>query len=136
MSPELDDALCRDFPLLYRTRRGRAGQTCMAFGFCCGDGWEPLIRRLSEKLEALIAELPDDEGRPTAFQVKEKFGGLRFYMSSETPEMSAAIKEAERAAAHTCEECSAPGRPRSGGWIQTLCDKCAAPSPSNDGETK
>jgi hypothetical protein len=124
MTPELDEALVRDFPNLYRDRNASMQVTCMCWGFP-GDGWEPLIRELSEKLETMILALPED-GRHhvRASQVKEKFGTLRFYMSAETDEMSAAIREAERKSAVTCEICGQPGKSREGGWILTLCDKC------------
>lgn len=125
MRADLDSALVRDFPLLYADRRAPMTHTCMCWGFECGDGWEPLIRRLSEKLEPMIRAFPDGE-RPRASQVKEKFGTLRFYMTGETPEMTAAISAAYEESCRTCEQCGAPGTRRGGGWIQTLCDKCHA----------
>jgi hypothetical protein len=125
MRPELDEALCRDFPLLYRDRHAPKHTTCMCWGFP-GDGWEPLIRRLSVKLEAAIAVMPEDERELCrAFQVKEKYGTLRFYMTTETEEMSEWIAEAEDESAVTCEECGAPGRLRSKGWLYTACDEHA-----------
>jgi len=54
MKKELDDALCLDFPLLFRDRRGDKMKTCMVWGFCCGDYWEPFVRRIAEKLEPMI----------------------------------------------------------------------------------
>jgi hypothetical protein len=123
MRDDLDEALVRDFPNLYRMRHGDMRDTCMCWGFP-GDGWEPLIRRLSEKLEAEILK-QEDTSLFYADQVKEKFGGLRFYMSADTGAMDAAIREAEAEAWKTCECCGAPGKPRGGGWIKTLCDECA-----------
>lgn len=64
-----------------------------------------------------------DTYRPV--QIKEKFGGLRYYMGSETKAMTEAISEAERKSFETCEQCGAPGKLRRGGWISTLCDICA-----------
>ena len=147
MKKELDEALVRDFPKLYKDRFRSMRETCMCWGFDVGDGWEPIIRRLSEKLEQLIAVIPEPKMMPAgtskfgdypehpeyelprAVQVKEKFGGLRFYMSSESDEMYEAIKEAEAEAWKTCEVCGSPGKPRGGGWIRTLCDACAAARP-------
>jgi hypothetical protein len=127
MREELDDALCRDFPNLYKDRHASMRETCMCWGFDVGEGWEPLIRRASEKLEALILALPEEaRAKVCASQVKEKFGTLRFYMTSETPEMSAVIREAEKASGETCEKCGQPGELRSGGWWVTLCDPCLA----------
>lgn len=62
---------------------------------------------------------------PRASQVKEKFGCLRFYMSSETDEMSDLIEEAEEESSVTCSNCGLPGLPgNKGGWITTLCSLC------------
>ena len=55
MKQELDDKLVKDFPLLYGDRHGDMRKTCMVWGFSCSDGWEPLIRELSSKLEPMIA---------------------------------------------------------------------------------
>lgn len=60
---------------------------------------------------------------PRAAQVKEKFAGLRVYMTEYTPEINAAIDEAEEESLKTCETCGEPGIVRSGGWALTLCDK-------------
>lgn len=62
---------------------------------------------------------------PRASQVKEKFGTLRFYMSSGTDEIYKHIDEAEKKSGEICEGCGAPGIRRGGGWIVTLCDSCA-----------
>lgn len=137
MRKELDEALTSDFPLLYRDRHGNMRQTCMVWGFP-GDGWEPLIRRLSEKLETLIQEYKDsnpdvpDYELPRAVQVKEKFGGLRFYMSHYLGDLADVmvplIMAAEEESLTICERCGAPGelRGRKSGraWILTLCDDC------------
>lgn len=56
-------------------------------------------------------------------QIKEKFGGLRFYYSGGNNEISGMVTMAESWAAHTCETCGDRGEHRSGGWIRTLCDK-------------
>lgn len=104
----LHEALIRDFPGLY---------TSLDWGFECGDGWEPLIRRLSAILEPLGAK---------ATQVKEKFGTLRFYAAACTDAAHDAIDAAENESETTCEDCGLPGALRSDSWIRTLCDKDAA----------
>jgi hypothetical protein len=129
MKKELDDALCRDFPLTFRDRHASMQVTCMCWGFDVEDGWEPLIRRAAEKIEAAILKLPEaDREHVCASQVKEKFGTLRLYFTSENEEISAAIKEAEEASEVTCEDCGAAGSLRKGGWLRTLCDACHAES--------
>lgn len=131
MSPELDKRLVETFPLLYRDRHASMRETCMCWGFDHGDGWFDIIWEASSKIEPIIASLiekyKDDkdfqEYPPRATQVKEKFGTLRFYMSSETVEISKIIDEAESKSEVTCEDCGKPGVLRKGGWLRTLCDE-------------
>ena len=57
-------------------------------------------------------------------QVKEKFGGLRFYIGSADKEFFDAIDAAEEESYTICEECGQPGILREDlGWILTLCDE-------------
>lgn len=56
MDQKLQKKLNEDFPLLYSDIGCTPQRSCMAFGFEFDDGWEPLIRALSEKLEVLIEE--------------------------------------------------------------------------------
>lgn len=55
-------------------------------------------------------------------QIKEKFGGLRFYYEGGDDEISGMVRIAERWTNKTCETCGNKGERRSGGWIRTLCD--------------
>lgn len=130
MRQDLDEALVRDFPNLYTDRNAPMSVTCMCWGFDVGDGWEPLVRELSAALEALIVKLPDGERENyRAMQVKEKFGGLRFYMTCSTDEMQALIDEAERKSYETCEACGQQGCVRKGSWIRVRCDGCSEGAP-------
>lgn len=141
MKKELDEALVRDFPNLYADRFADMRQTAMCWGFDCGDGWEPIIRRLSEKLEAMINALPEPKTvpagtckfgdypahtpqKPRASQVKEKWGTLSFYLNYGTQEMYDEIDEASYESSVTCEECGEPGVCRDGSYVRTLCDVC------------
>lgn len=126
MDRELDDKLVAEFPNLYRDRHGSPSATCMCWGFEVSNGWFELIYDLSNKLEALILEMPDAERKNCkASQTKEKFGGLRFSMDGETEAMSALIDEAEALSYHICEECGAAGERRGGHYIKVACDKHA-----------
>jgi hypothetical protein len=55
-------------------------------------------------------------------QIKEKFGGLRFYYYGGDDHISGMVRMAEIWAGRTCEKCGDKGERRSGGWIRTLCD--------------
>lgn len=70
--------------------------------------------------EAALAKAIED--LPVIRQIKEKFGGLRFYVSCSNDEIHNYIAFAEQMSYRTCEVCGAPGERRSGNWIKTLCD--------------
>ncbi len=86
-----------------------------------GEGWHPLVRQLAADLDALVP------GRWQVQQVKEKFGGLRFYAEvyrdhDRSLQAFELIHKAEAASFTICEVCGQPGSRREGGWIRTLCD--------------
>jgi len=93
---------------------------------CCIEtdaGWWPII----EALCGNIQRHTDWPGRPVVEQVvveqiKEKFGGLRFYYSGGDEKIAGMVQMAESWAARACERCGAPGVSRPGGWVRTLCD--------------
>lgn len=127
MKKELDEALVRDFPKLYTDRNAPMDVTCMCWGFETGDGWEPLIRECSAKLEAINSKIENPDQWIRASQVKEKFGTLRFYLSS-TPveyadEADKIVDDAEEKSGVTCEVCGEPGDTYGGSWLQTVCEK-------------
>jgi hypothetical protein len=73
-------------------------------------------------MKAEFNEVPPPMPHITASQVKEKFGGLRFYTNGYTDEVSGMIRMAESMSYRTCEVCGSPGRSNNYGWISTLCD--------------
>jgi len=90
----------------------------------CGPGWYALIDELSSKLEKMIIELDLPKyDRPVATQIKEKYGTLRFYLSTETDEMSDAIEEADEKSETICEVCGKEGKLYDTGWYVVRCDK-------------
>jgi hypothetical protein len=64
---------------------------------------------------------------PVAHQVKEKFGGLRFYTSNALDEDWAYIRFAEWMSYNTCETCGATRdvKQYNRSWIATRCATCA-----------
>lgn len=84
-------------------------------GFSCGWGWAPILLNLCEELRK-----QEIEGK--ILQVKEKFGGLRFYFTNERAE--SLIRSAENLSLTTCEFCGAEGHTQDRRWIKTLCDDC------------
>jgi hypothetical protein len=60
---------------------------------------------------------------PTIMQIKEKFGGLRFYIHGGDDATDHYVEFAESLASRTCEICGSSGEARNTGWMKTLCDK-------------
>ncbi len=122
-------ALIKAAPLLYRLYGTDSGWP-MRWGFSCHDGWFDILLDLSRKIEAELqamqaAGTPAD-ALPHALQVKEKFGGLRFYINRQSEQWTDWIKEAEAEAFKTCERCGAPGAMyERRGYLQTMCQLCA-----------
>lgn len=80
-------------------------------------GWYPLIKNL-------INELINLGWDKQVTQVKEKFGGLRFYINGGSDEMYNKITEAEKLSHETCELCGKKGELRTKiRWFTTLCDE-------------
>lgn len=86
------------------------------FGVECDPGWDQLIFHLCEKLD--FARFSG-----VVMQIKEKFGGLRFYVNGATPSDYELIREVENESYKTCEICGAPGEPTDLGWMKTVCDE-------------
>lgn len=82
-----------------------------------GKGWSPIVERLWRLCKAQNPPVMVE-------QVKEKFGGLRFYVGECSDEVYDVIVKGENESYTVCEDCGKPGRERPGGWILTLCDEC------------
>lgn len=119
MRKQLENKLYNDFPNLYRQRNLSIQESCMPWGFECGDGWFDIIYQLSKNITDLD---PDVQ----AVQVKEKWGELRFYINGGTNEVYDLIDEATELSLKTCEECGTRENVTTNdcGWVSTLCDKC------------
>ncbi len=109
-------------------------------GFAVGAGWWPILEVLCRQIdsytkwrnstrESLLKDNPHDHLIPDAVpqvvveQIKEKFGGLRFYYQGGDEFIRGLETMAELWAGQTCETCGKPGERRSGGWIRTLCEE-------------
>lgn len=107
------------------------------FGVECNAGWKALYQPLID-----LCALYDVQ----VMQVKEKFGGLRFYvMGARQDELAMLISAAEAASFHTCEDCGVfgvcgwepdanqvykriyrvtTGTSETSGWVRSLCPEC------------
>jgi len=110
----LEKVLVKKYPKIFKDYGGDIRHTCMGWGMACGRGWFLLIDELCSKLS-------DDA---VAAQVKEKFGGLRFYLSGIEKDHEIE-QEYEDKSTKTCEECGNPAEVKNNrGWLKTICDPC------------
>lgn len=114
MNKELQQKIFDRFNFI---KKGLTYYDYMYFGIECDDGWYDLIWKLCEELEKLKFE-----GKVT--QVKEKFGGLRFYVSTANQEQFDLIYNYEEKSFNICETCGKEGKLNRGSWLKVLCDVC------------
>jgi hypothetical protein len=109
-------------------------ETCMCWGFECGDGWFNILNQLMSNIQHHIDWKNRKEevvAQVTLDQVKEKFGTLRFYYTGGDDYISGLVSMAESMSGVTCEGCGNPATtsqvdPEKGitGWIRTQCQPC------------
>lgn len=98
--------------------------------FECRSGWNEIIDRLCQSIcDAGLG------GKVIAGQVKEKFGGLRFYYEGssmltegEFKSLWSMLESAERESLVTCEGCGSRESVHANyiGYMRTLCPECRA----------
>lgn len=137
MKEELENSLYEKFPTILT-------DTCEVTGIVTkchldiGDGWYDLIVAIcngvlsnKDRHQANINLLTKigkqeeiKEYHPVkAVQIKEKFGGLRFYVSGGDEFDRGVIFSAEAMSRKICETCGQKGKTRDDGWMITLCDE-------------
>lgn len=142
MRAELENKLLKKHPKIFRQSNLPMTQTAMCWGIDCGDGWYPILdilcaniqhhldwhnaeggfeykRKLNEKDENHIPVRQVE-----ATQIKEKFGGLRFYYNGGDVHIEGMVCMAEALSDRTCESCGNAGEGRNMAWIKTLCEMC------------
>jgi hypothetical protein len=92
------------------------------------QGWFPLIIEIDKTISA---DFPDYQ----ICQIKEKFGGLRYYWEipldqredldyDKYQKIQDYVNQAEEKSLSICEKCGQPGQlDRSSGWLATRCEK-------------
>ncbi|MBK26098.1 MAG: hypothetical protein CME70_19025 [Halobacteriovorax sp.] len=140
MKQELQDKLFEKYPKIFRQKDLSMQETAMCWGIETGDGWYNILNVLCTNIQQHIdwnnctGKYEDQKQKfkcnrepipqVEAVQVKEKYGGLRFYYHGGDDRTSGMIAMAEAMSDYTCEECGAPGKQNTKGWIRTLCNGC------------
>lgn len=96
------------------------------FGIECGEGWKHLYQPIIDTVAEYNNKQENDDGKIEIHQVKEKFGGLRIYLSKYTDELRKMIESAEEESYHTCETCGKHiDKPIvENHWIYAECEDC------------
>lgn len=116
MNAELEEKLVKEFPKMFPHKRG--------FGFECGDGWYDLIHTLCVTIQNRIDNNQHLKiEQVVVAQVKEKFGGLRFYADGTDATIDGMIWFADEMSYHICEVCGAKGETNGTGWTRTTCEE-------------
>jgi len=138
MKPEeFDKYMCETYPEIFRERNLPMSQTCMCWGFEIGRGWYDILDKLCYGLELIRKQT----NLLVVFQqIKEKFGGARFYHTIDGEKcilddkeqqawcdiIDAMVDGAENTCEHTCAECGGDRYDMIviGRWIYDVCEKC------------
>lgn len=131
MTPKNANILKDTYPTVFGTYNRPPMEPFEVFGFQVLDGWFGIIAKLADDLE----KFKDVR----CVQVKEKFGGLRFYVEpvpgvewdDETrKKIYDLVENAQGESCVTCESCGDPGEvsntggKNSRGWLKCYCAPC------------
>jgi len=131
MSPENTKKLFEKYPKIFAQKELSPRQSLMSFGFECGDGWVGLIDELCGCLQWHTDK--NSYQQVEAIQVKEKFGGLRFYTNCKDKYLDGYIDFAEHLSFKVCDQCgSTKDITQTKGWVRTICKKCLEEKDNGD----
>ena len=107
------------------------------FFFECGDGWYGILSSLLYRINKQEEHIRNKNAYRVRHghdrikyesvkivQIKEKFGGLRFYYDGGDEYICGAVALAEDMSYKTCEECGDPGTVAEKGWYRVRCQEC------------
>lgn len=122
------------YPKIFQDYVGNPGQC----NWDVPDGWLPIIDTMCGAMQNYIDNVrrysngfsgPQSPPQVTCTQMKEKFGGLRFYTNGGDDEIEGMIKMAEYMCDNTCEVCGThENLGYTTGWISVRCETCKGDS--------
>ena len=127
MKTELQEKLFDKYHKIFRDKDESPMETAICWGIECGDGWYWLIDNLCSTIQRYYDNNGENLGfnQPIATQVKEKYGGLRFYTNGGDDTIHGMIWLAESLSYSICEKCGSQENVKTtSGWNVTLCESC------------
>lgn len=90
------------------------------------DGWRAAFgEQMCEEIQQVLNKFSSEVAEKFRItQIKEKFGGLRFYTNWSTVEIDKIIDKYENISYSTCIRCGSPAKWITKGWISPFCDNC------------
>lgn len=116
------EELIEKYPKIFKDYKGNPGRV----NWSCPTGWLDLVDRMCGLLQFDTDNNNHNGDHPQVecLQIKEKFGGLRFYTTDITPIQEGTIKFTENLSHDTCMECGSMKNVRSTtGWIANYCEE-------------
>jgi hypothetical protein len=118
------------YPKIFEDYQGNPGKVNW---YGVPTGWLPIIDKLcgaiQEYIDHHVSYTKDGQYKPNQVkcsQMKEKFGGLRFYTDAHDEVVDGMINMAEYWSDHTCQDCSSEeDLGLTSGWVSVLCRSCA-----------
>jgi hypothetical protein len=91
----------------------------------CNKGWYKIIEILLEEADNWNKNCSDEYSKIEIFEIKEKFGSLRFYHTGGNDTFVGMIKMAEKLSKNICETCGSAGTINSiDSYLKCECREC------------
>ena len=94
----------------------------MCWGICTGDGWYHILDTLCHGIQHRI-DTKEGVEQVEATQVKEKWGGLRFYYEGGDDYIAGLVSYAESLSMISCIQCGKPTENTVRSWMK-ICPTC------------
>jgi hypothetical protein len=143
------EQILRKYPKIFEPYKGNPGGINWTG---VPEGWLPIIDKLCDAIQSYVDNISTSVANPSYIegkqwdrndvtthkyilqyspqvkctQMKEKFGGLRFYTTGTDDNIDGMIHMAERMCINTCDRCSSEHELGvTKGWISICCRSCA-----------
>lgn len=127
MKNDLQILLTESYSTIFKDMGGHPKYTGMAFGIECHDGWFKILDEACRKIQNVVEESGCEP--VVAFQIKEKWAGMRFYYHGGNDKVLEIVDALEKESNRTCELCGTEWLVgiTGHGWILRRCVNCWYP---------
>jgi hypothetical protein len=120
MRKELEQKLIEKYPEMFKMTPNYP----IIYGIECLDGWFDLLDILLGDIQNYLKHSENKSFE--IFQIKQKFGGLRFYYENGDKVIDGIVRFAETMSLYICEICGTnQNLGKTSGWIIICCEDCS-----------